>query len=686
MALVDCTVRVNGAVFNDGCNPALEDEPAIISALNVVWGRATTLDQPEPSTCKFTVTDPTATSESLSALVVGAPIDVDASGVLYDPSDLSTFVTPDLSNPAAYSIRGGTVTPASPGIDVDYLPRTTAQWEMVLYPAPPSTDPAAWDLIPTTSSGQTWQARITLTVPPGMAVRVTPVLFNSATGANPIPLNDQMHVYAPPPYAATLHTFDIDIADDGFWIGFHIASGPTYQWATVGTVTWAGAATWPGSNAAPTWQALSRVRVANADVLSPSTGTTRTVRVFSGRITDMTATYDDSVPGLAIEVTATDFTADLDNRRVGDEPWLAEPYADRFARVLALAAPTMTATIEPGLDYVVSWVDVDNQPARSLLQDLTTTVDGVLWSATHTDTGPYLLAENPANRPSGRALVEQSGVVVIVVDSASIVDALPVSSCDVLRDPVQWVQDVTDVVTRVAVTWQEQGTPGPDMDTTERHETYVDDTAELIYGTRAVSVSTDLTNALDALAIGQQIQARTSGLGWRMNGLVIDAEQVENPDRAAVSMVCELLDGTTRIGRLVLLENVPGWVPANIGDGNDIPVYVEGGEYAYTAGGWVLGLIASSARATGISATWEELDPDWSWEMFDPSITWAGMRGAIVGAGSTASYPGLIYPGTAYPGVNVIAAGFDWTGLRRKWRWSRFDPAITWRAMSKWLD
>lgn len=657
MSLVNCTVRIGGAVYNDGSDPGLEDEPVIISELKVVWGRATTLDQSEPSTCSFTVIDPTATSESLDVLVAGAAIDVDASGVLADPANLGTFESPDLTNPAAYQIASGKITPANPGIDVDYTTPSGHAWTVTLYPAPrDKSNPAAWDHIPKASAGQTWQARFTLTIPKGISqVRVYPVLFDTPAADNPTRLMNDVHVYSGPADVPTLHTFDLDVSAGGKWLGLLMDVSPLLTWETVGTHTWAGASSWPGSaGIAYTWQTLSRVRITNADVWTPTTGTERIVRVFSGRITDMQAAYDDSVPGLSIDVTAADFTADLDNRRVGDEPWLVEPYPARFNRVLTLANPDVDAIISPTLTYPVSWVDVDSQPAMSLLRDLTSTVDGVLWSATHIDTGPYLLAENPAERPSGRALVESAGTVYIMVDTASIIGALPVSACDVLRDPVTWVQDVTDVVTRVTVTWQEQGIAGPDMSTTERHVSFIDAAAETVYGTRAVSLSTDLTTSGDALAVGQQLQARTSGLGWRVGGLVVDAEQVESPDRDAVNMVCELLDGTTRIGRLILLNDVPGWVPANMGDGNDIPVYLEGGEYSFTAGGWVLGLIASSARATGKSATWDELDIDWSWQMFDESISWAEMRGAIVGAPGVAAYPGDIYPGTAYPGTTVL--------------------------------
>ena len=70
--------------------------------------------------------------------------------------------------------------------------------------------------------------------------------------------------------------------------------------------------------------------------------------------------------------------------------------------MLADPGVTPTATIDEGLrDLIVSWLDVDHQPAGWLIAELAAGVDGVLWSATHASTGPYLWIENsPAARRS----------------------------------------------------------------------------------------------------------------------------------------------------------------------------------------------------------------------------------------------------------------------------------------------
>ena len=127
--------------------------------------------------------------------------------------------------------------------------------------------------------------------------------------------------------------------------------------------------------------------------------------VFAGRITDLSATIDDPDGTIRVAVTAVDQLADLENRYVGDEPWLAEPFATRVGRILAAADVTVAALIDESLrDLIVTWRDVDNQSAGALIAELAAGVDGVLWSATHSTTGPYLWIEDVAGRAQTQVL------------------------------------------------------------------------------------------------------------------------------------------------------------------------------------------------------------------------------------------------------------------------------------------
>lgn len=375
----------------------------------------------------------------------------------------------------------------------------------------------------------------------------------------------------------------------------------------------------------PSWLDYAAAFLDNVNVLAPAAGTVYEVLVFSGRITDMTAAWDDSVGAPVVHVTAVDFTADLDNARVGDEPWPVETMSARFNRVLTLAGLPITAQIDSGPGATpVSYQDVDSQPATEILKDLSQSVDGVLWSAVHSTTGPYLRVEDPRERTSLYRLELVDGIVIIV-EAGSVDDAIDLSACDVLRDPVEWVQDVSDVSTRASVQWLEQtvddkGKPSP----TERTVTVIDADLETEYGIRTISVSTLLQAEADARDVADRILARTSIRDWRASGITIDDDDsLESPDAAAVTLLLQLLDGTRRIGQAIRLVDLPSWSPA----GDDVPVFLEGGRYAYLGGSWTLDLTVSSAVSVGASLAWADVDPAWQWIQFDPGISWSDLYG-----------------------------------------------------------
>jgi len=135
----------------------------------------------------------------------------------------------------------------------------------------------------------------------------------------------------------------------------------------------------------------------------------RTV-VFGGRITDLTASFDDDAGSGICDVVAADLLSDLANRFVGSEPWAMQPMVDRAKRILAavsvnasgLTVPAKTGAVQ------VSRMDVDRQPAAQLLLDLAVSTGSVLWAAYDpAKAGPYLLYEDPSSRASLFALVEQ---------------------------------------------------------------------------------------------------------------------------------------------------------------------------------------------------------------------------------------------------------------------------------------
>jgi hypothetical protein len=609
-----CTLVVDGARFSDG-SPG-DPDTAALTGLAVVWGRDTTVDQPPPATCSFSVVG-TATG----IIQTGLSVAVEAVSTLYPDASVSTFLDPGFeADPLALADVFNAEAEADPLADsgvrsLRINPLDPARrWTVILPPAPTvpnGTDPSAWDAIPTTSTAQTWQVGARVKGPPGLVLDVSAVLFSG-------PWNNAVQVIeAPVSFVLTGDWQTVTFAyyvewTAPAWLGLQMTAYPTGP-------TWDDldpAETWDDLDPTQTWREYAAVRVDNVAVLAPDVGTERTVLVFAGRVTSMAAEWDDSLDATRLDVVASDFTADLNNCDVGDEPWPVEPMGDRFARILALADLAVTAEIGEALAPIpVSYRDVDRQPAAGLLQSLAASVDGVLWAAAHLTTGAYLKVEDTADRQSLFVLVEIDGVVVVVSAGSGTV----ISACDVARDPITFQQDVNDITTRAAVTWKEQttdddGIPQP----TDRTVTVIDPELETRYGVRRISVATELVTEDDATDVAQRLLDRLTIADWRASGVHIDDDDLDDP-----GLLLDLLDGTTRIGQAIRLTDLPPWSPV----GAELPLYVEGGTCQFDDGRWLVDLNVSQAHGQGESAAWNELNPAWTWAQFDPSLSWADLYG-----------------------------------------------------------
>lgn len=383
---------------------------------------------------------------------------------------------------------------------------------------------------------------------------------------------------------------------------------PSTDYAWTGSPN-ASTSTATGIGVAVTWDELGRMAVDNVSLKAPATGTQRTGMVFSGRITDMVAQFDDTAGGTLVEVTGADQRAELGNRDVGDEPWVMESLGTRFTRIVTASGQPIQSRVSPtAAAYQVSWRDVDRQPAITLLSELATSADGVLWAATHPTTGPYLSLESLSDRVALYVLHEDpDGTVRIATRDASVTGAVVVDACDVLLEPVRWRHDVNDMATRVAVTWREQtlddkGQPAP----TDRTVSSVNPGLEQSIGVHRVAVGTQLCVQADATSVADAILGRTGNTAWRVSGLTWRADTTDRLNADALGRMMTLLDGTTRNGLPLLLTNVPDWSPVP-DDQRDIALFLEGGAYTSQDGGWVLDLTVSSARAIGETAAWDEL-------------------------------------------------------------------------------
>jgi hypothetical protein len=629
VALYADDVRVaDGSVGDD------PDAPTALSGLSVQWGRATTVDQPDPSICSFDLMDAPGGDSFADAFTVGTPVKVTATGVTYPPATVPSWTDPGFeTDPPATTTHVNTAPAVSTrrahaGTHALKLAPVNgaAALSAVLAPAPfaaAGTDPGAWDAIPATAPGQMWSYGAWVYAPPDTVVTIRPVLFTGpyATAGTVLSGRDLTAAGT----GAWVHLAGIlPVSVTGAWVGLFVQLAPPaggrglgYRWADVPP-----AITWDTVAVDATWEDYATAYVDDVGVLAPAGGQSSTVLVFAGRVTDLAMAWDDAIGGPVVKVSASDFTADLANVYVGDQPWLAEPMAARFNRILGLTGLGVTAAIDarPGA-IPVSWLDVDHQAAAGLLRDLAASTDAVMWSATHQVTGPYLDVEDPSARVSGHTLAMVGGVVVIVDAAAGF---QPLSGCDLIREPITWTQSVADIITRADVTWLAEGLDGDgQVTTTEATESVVSPDREVVAGVRRLGLSTVLRTATDAHNVASAVLART-GQGWRADGLTVDdAPDPTATPAATVAALLALLDGTSRNGRPLRLIDLPGWAPGAPALG----VYLEGGRYTFADGRWVLELIVSDASFQGGSVTWGELDPAWRWADLDPAMTWADLVG-----------------------------------------------------------
>jgi hypothetical protein len=228
-----------------------------------------------------------------------------------------------------------------------------------------------------------------------------------------------------------------------------------------------------------------------------------------------------------------------------------------------------------------------------------------------------------------------TGSGTIQIESATGRGVITASACDILLDPVTWRQATEDVITSVAVSWQEQtvdddGLPAP----TERTYTTTDTAAQATYGTRRLSLSTELTTVGDATDIASRLLAQARAVGWRLDGITLDTAVMPDEigsldDSVRQEALLDLLDGTTRMGAPLTLVDMPPYAPR----GAVSSVYVEGGKYEYAEGAWSLALTTTPTAGTGTSVTWADLaaeEPAWTWIQWAPTIVWSDLYGVSV--------------------------------------------------------
>lgn len=629
-AALSCEVWVDGQRLADTATEYLASTPTALAGLKVDWGRNTVIDQPETSTCGFQVRDKGGDADFLGLLHTGRPVTVWAAGDISagnDPVDVAVdgwFETTTPTQRLYVDSTAGAVASTDDAFSGERALRLAAAAPAAvgyIGPAPFSTAVDAWDDIPRTAAGQEWTVKLAVRRPAAYRATIAPWLPTSPTRGPAGALLAAKTVTADG-WTIYTQTFTVGAAAEApnTWVGVAVTLDQPTSWAA-----------WPGTWAEQTltWRDLGSVVVDQLEVMAPPAAQRR-VLVFSGRITSQRARA--ARDGVQVDVSAVDWTADLANTNIGDDPWPAEVIRARVSRILRLAGNPVTATIEafPAAQKV-TWVDVDSQPVMGLLSDLAVTSDAVLWSAWTSSRGFYLWYEDPARRSALRllALDPDTGLVEIV-GNPSPSNGIYLSACWIDRNAVELSQDVTDVITRVDLTWAEQtvdddGLPAP----TERHILVVDQVAEAEFGTRRVGYSTQLTTAAAGQVIADRILNRSRALGWKSDGFTWDTRiPLDGFDDRLRTAALDLLDGTKRIGAPIVVDQMPDWAPS----GPIFGAYLEGGSYTYTGGRWILETNLSPSGFTGQSTRWVDLPTAWTWVMFDPDIAWFHLLGTTTTA------------------------------------------------------
>jgi hypothetical protein len=639
-----CTLWVDGVRYADGQPDEDDTKPVVLTDLSVTWGRSTTVDQPSPATASFRVLDVGGGERFTDRLHIGADVRVRADAIIYPDPTVSTISNPGFESSAVGShpstagnnatvtvtsarAHAGTRSARIDPLDADRRVR------VIFPPAPFSTDPAAWDAVPRTLLGQSWTYGASVWVPEYLSTVLAAAVVRPVTFTGPFPtaatvVDAAATVGAPDAGRWRVHTGVLTPTVADVWVGVAVdvyPTGPAWDDVPV-AVAWDAAGT-------VTWDDVAASFVDDLVVLAPAAGAARSGAVFAGRITDMDAAYDEGIGGTIIEITAQDDTAELANRYIGGAPWPAETLAARFARIVtATLASGMRAPLNYTVDTaagapMVTYLDADSRPALGLMQDLAASVAGVLWSATSLATGPFLRLEDISSRPPLQILTRGADLIIRIVPAPVVgASGITLDACDVLLEPVHWVQDGTDNSTMVDVQWLDQTVVDGAVKPTTRTVSARDAPAELATGRRRVSVSAQLTVSTDAQRVADALLGRLSGGGWRVSGLTWAAAIDDALTPAKLDAVMRILDAPTRLGLPVMLVNLPDWspVPAPV----SVPLYVEGARLRNNDGAWTIELITSSAKAQGAGAvTWDALPASWQWDQFDPAISWNDLNG-----------------------------------------------------------
>ena len=257
--LPTATVWIDGVRMADGCtNWETVTDPVVLTDLKVTWGRNNTLDQPEPGTAVFDVLDIGGGVRAVDLMHIGSLVQIKAEATIYPDPDVPIFTF----NPGFEGMVVGatppSVTQGCTASVTDQGPPNTGTRAVRLEPSlavpsgmsvifPPSAfsaSPSAWDAVPQTAQGQTWQAGLSVLLVnlllANQQVTVFPVSFTASTAASAVRLTQ--HAVTLYPGASGWQDVLIDFEPpSGVWLGVGLevrpAGGPSWD-DLPPTLTW----------------------------------------------------------------------------------------------------------------------------------------------------------------------------------------------------------------------------------------------------------------------------------------------------------------------------------------------------------------------------------------------------------------------------------------------------------------
>jgi len=278
-----CVLWIDGVRYADGQPAEPDTDPVALTGLAVTWGRETTIDQPAPASCVFTVLDRPGGVRFDQRLRIGARVQVRADATIYPDPDVPIFADPGFELSSAGSAPSVITSNAGPvRVSSSYAhtgthsariePADAGRRVRVIFPPAPlslSHDPAAWDGVPRTLPGETWAYGAAVRVPTAIApvarAQVHPVTFTQPwAGTERVELKT---ADAGPPDGAgwSVHSALYTPAG-GVWLGVAVdifPTGPSWDDVPAGLE-------WDQVDPAITWDEIAATYVDDLLLLAPA--------------------------------------------------------------------------------------------------------------------------------------------------------------------------------------------------------------------------------------------------------------------------------------------------------------------------------------------------------------------------------------------------------------------------------